>query len=389
MASSNERGLGRLAIAVAVLAILVGAGRWWWARHSIPSDLSRGGIELTYQVDAAGAIDRRFSRWLDELVRDLRARKTPPTAVAPEARSAVLAGVTPEQVKPVAAGLVVEATPDGRTRVSFGAERASYFEEQALQEQARTVYQRIEKVRWCVPTVELAGTRLKVGLPGVSAERLERLKSIIGMGAQLEFRELDPGEALIGVALPDGVKRADETWTRRDTGESLHAVALEASDRAALDRLKKTLALPGGVEALIERHESFDGEREAVAWRLELVRSEAEVTGDMVDEAEVATDKFSRRPQVALKFSDEGGRRFAELSTRLIGKKLAIVLDGEVLSVPVIETRIAGGRAVITMGTRESPEHELHQVEDLAAALRGGGLPAPMALESERQIAPR
>ena len=51
---------------------------------------------------------------------------------------------------------------------------------------------------------------------------------------------------------------------------------------------------------------------------------------------------------VALKFSDDGSRIFRNLTGQNIGRHLAIVLNGEVVSAPVIQTRIPTGRAVIT-----------------------------------------
>jgi preprotein translocase subunit SecD len=168
----------------------------------------------------------------------------------------------------------------------------------------------------------------------------------------------------------------------------MHAEVLEADDRAVLDLLRKRLVLPGGVEALLERREKLDGDAARPIWRLELVKRGAEVTGDMVDDATASTDKMSMRPVVNLVFSEQGGRRFADLSERLIGKKLAIVVDGQVMSAPVVESRIAGGRAMITLGGTKPPEQQIKEAQDLAAALRGGALPAPMSLASERRIAP-
>ena len=72
---------------------------------------------------------------------------------------------------------------------------------------------------------------------------------------------------------------------------------------------------------------------------------------------------------VGLEFSDEGGKKFADLTARNIGKPIAIVLDGEVLTNPVVQEAITGGRAQIS-GSRT-----MEEAEHLAILLRSGSLP--------------
>ena len=71
---------------------------------------------------------------------------------------------------------------------------------------------------------------------------------------------------------------------------------------------------------------------------------------------------------VGLEFSDEGGKKFADLTARNIGKPIAIVLDGEVLTNPVVQEAITGGRAQIS-GSRT-----MEEAEHLAILLRSGCL---------------
>lgn len=70
-----------------------------------------------------------------------------------------------------------------------------------------------------------------------------------------------------------------------------------------------------------------------------------------------------------MEFSDEGGKKFADLTARNIGKPIAIVLDGEVLTNPVVQEAITGGRAQIS-GSRT-----MEEAEHLAILLRSGSLP--------------
>ena len=75
---------------------------------------------------------------------------------------------------------------------------------------------------------------------------------------------------------------------------------------------------------------------------------------------------------------------YKELTARSIGRKLAISLDGRVRTAPVIETRIPGGRARISLGSWADPETLKDEARDLVAVLRAGALPAPIHVVERR-----
>lgn len=85
---------------------------------------------------------------------------------------------------------------------------------------------------------------------------------------------------------------------------------------------------------------------------------------------------------VRLEFSDEGGKKFADLTARNIGKPIAIVLDGEVLTNPVVQEAITGGRAQIS-GSRT-----MEEAEHLAILLRSGSLPVKIEVMENRTVGP-
>jgi preprotein translocase subunit SecD len=78
-------------------------------------------------------------------------------------------------------------------------------------------------------------------------------------------------------------------------------------------------------------------------------------------------------PYVMVEFSTEAGERFADLTGKNVERKLAIVLDGEVVSAPVIKERIPGGRAQITLGS-SSQQEKFAEARALAARLSSGFL---------------
>ena len=85
---------------------------------------------------------------------------------------------------------------------------------------------------------------------------------------------------------------------------------------------------------------------------------------------------------VAIEFTDEGADKFADLTAANVGHKIAILLDGEVLTAPVVNEPITGGKAVIT-GSRT-----LEEAKNLAILLRSGALPVKLRVMEVRTIGP-
>ncbi len=85
-------------------------------------------------------------------------------------------------------------------------------------------------------------------------------------------------------------------------------------------------------------------------------------------------------PSVALQFSEEGGKKFAEITKKSIGKPLAIFLDDQIITAPVVRDAITDGRAVI------SGKFSLEDAKRLAIQLNAGALPVPIKVIEQRSI---
>lgn len=114
-----------------------------------------------------------------------------------------------------------------------------------------------------------------------------------------------------------------------------------------------------------------------------LVAKDASLTGDLLVNAKT---EFSSRgfgePYVSLTLNSKGAQIFANVTATNIGKRLAIVLDGKVVSAPVIREAIPSGQAQI------SGNFSVNEANDLAVVLRAGALPAPVVVEEERTVGP-
>ena len=116
--------------------------------------------------------------------------------------------------------------------------------------------------------------------------------------------------------------------------------------------------------------------------RLYVTEEDSFVTGDMLEDATAQRDPQFNQPQVSFQFNRAGGRRFSNFTTAHIGDYIAIVLDDEIVSAPVVQDRI-GAAGVINMGNADMVE-----AADLALVLRAGALPARLAIMEERTVGP-
>ena len=116
--------------------------------------------------------------------------------------------------------------------------------------------------------------------------------------------------------------------------------------------------------------------------RLMITEEDSFVTGEMLETATAQRDPQFNQPQVAFQFNRAGGRRFSNFTTQHIGDYIAIVLDDEIVSAPVVQDRI-GAAGVINMGNADMVE-----AGDLALVLRAGALPARLEIMEERTVGP-
>jgi preprotein translocase subunit SecD len=96
----------------------------------------------------------------------------------------------------------------------------------------------------------------------------------------------------------------------------------------------------------------------------------------------VSIDQNTSEPYVSVELNAAGAKAFGELTETNVGRRLAIILDGNVHSAPVIRERIPSGQAQITGGFSSE------EATDLAIVLRAGALPAPVQVLEERTVGP-
>ena len=105
-----------------------------------------------------------------------------------------------------------------------------------------------------------------------------------------------------------------------------------------------------------------------------------QLTGKYIKTARVEYDGRTGKPQIGLVFNDEGAKIFGEITKNNIGKQLAILLDGQIISAPTIQAEILGGQAQIT------GSFSIQEANDLSRGLKYGALPVAIELIGTQTI---
>ncbi|PIS21512.1 protein translocase subunit SecD [candidate division WWE3 bacterium CG_4_10_14_0_2_um_filter_42_7] len=110
------------------------------------------------------------------------------------------------------------------------------------------------------------------------------------------------------------------------------------------------------------------------------VFAKTDLSGKDLSRAAVTFDSKTGAPQISIEFTDEGAKKFAEITKRNVQKPLAIFLDGVVLTAPIVQEEITGGQAVIT------GQFTLDEAKLLSVQLNAGSLPVSISVLSQKNI---
>ena len=106
------------------------------------------------------------------------------------------------------------------------------------------------------------------------------------------------------------------------------------------------------------------------------------MSGENLIDAQPKYDNLNNEPIVSFTLDRLGSQRFGRATSKNIGKRIAIILDNEAISAPVIKDAITGGSGTI------SGDFTFQTATDLALLLRSGALPTPLSIVEERTVGP-
>jgi protein-export membrane protein SecD len=343
----------------------------------------QGGIDLTLYVDVDEAVRSTVQREIQPLKSAARKDGVELVEVRRDRREPQLlvhagAGVTVDAMKKVINGRL-QAYEYKETREEAGVSwmvfrigeaRAAEIRKQAVEQAREVIDSRINSSGVKEPSITRKGeTGVNVQLPGESD--IEKAKTSFGTTARLEFLLVD--------------EEADQKAVEQAALDLIGSLpAEEAKDD---QRLSELLADRGVLQPgqRLFWHYTDAQPRERV--NPLVLKDEVLLTGDDVATAYTNLDQQAGQYYVALDFKPHGSAVFSEVTGNNVGKRLAIVLDGELRSAPTIQTKISG-TASITVGGGNMQD-SFANASDLARFLRSGALPAPVTVGEVRQIGPQ
>lgn len=147
---------------------------------------------------------------------------------------------------------------------------------------------------------------------------------------------------------------------------------------------------PGQTEQILNKQKEIGGKtmeeiQKIENWQLALEDPyfiPTRLTGKYLKGAEIGFEQTTYKPIVLLQFNDEGAEIFKELTSRNVGKRLAIYIDQIPISAPVVQEAISGGKAQIT------GNFTTDTAKELARNLSAGALPVPIKLISQQTVGP-
>jgi len=289
--------------------------------------------------------------------------------------------------------LIESARLQGGREVRFGLSRSVTAE--LLGRTAEIIRRRVEGLTDRAVISRVAGEQVIVEIPERAAAVLARLEDARGAGHvllaallaphSLEFRVVDDADKTVaGLGLPPGITLE---WDRYEGpgGALVSSPYLRSKDRAQLATYVQDKA-PRGREFRLQQ---LHGRGTETSARTYLLDRRAGLTGEYINDVRVAFENSSaekNRPYVQVTFNGTGAELFAKLTAANVKKRMAIVLDNNVDSAPIIQTGIPGGICSIHLGGLKPLGEVLQEAKDLVATLRFGALPVPVRLVSEEHI---
>jgi preprotein translocase subunit SecD len=309
----------------------------------------QGGIHLVLGIDLDKALEAQVERAATSVRAALERRgvgvkrieRRGSTELVVELASAQTWSTAQTAVAELATFEIKEADQAAaRFVLAMSPREVAQLKDLAVRQGLETIRNRVDQFGVAEPSIQQQGdNRILIQLPGVQDP--ERAKALIGKTALLEFKlideKVDPERAV-----REGVPEGDELLHQR-----------------RVDRETKQ-----------ERKIPY------------VVQKKTLLTGADLSTARVSIDQNTSEPYVSVEFNAAGAKAFGELTEANVGRRLAIVLDGNVHSAPVIRERIPSGQAQITGGFTSE------EATDLAIVLRAGALPAPVQVLEERTVGP-
>lgn len=316
-----------------------------WMQDKLPSFLPtqtvnlgldlRGGSHLLLEVETDAVLKEKTQALVDQTRKDFRKKRIGYRGLSMsgntlrfELRDSGQEEAARKVMREIDRMLSVDVQ-DGVFSASFSDKAIRDGQRAAMDQSIEIVRRRIDETGTREPSIQRQGdNRILVQLPGV--DNPQRIKDLLGQTAKLTFRLVN--------------EEASYNSNARISSKYERMPSQEDPNRS---------------------------------W---VVQKRVMISGDTLEDAQPSFQ--DNQAVVSFKFNAKGGRLFGEATRNNVGHLFAIVLDGKVISAPVIREPITGGRGVI------SGSFSTQSAQDFALLLRAGALPAPIKIIEERTVGP-
>ncbi len=240
-----------------------------------------------------------------------------------------------------------------------------------------------------------SGHRILIQIPGADEAQAKAAEEAVRKPAFLEFRlvhknnSLLATEAMASAVTPAGFRRStcdgQPCFVRIEDGTEASWSKLKERDTNFQERELHKLAVAVKAEPLVYECVLEDVGTDpagAEAYRPMFVSRSANNTMNGSTVTKASPNKDMQGIVVNLEFNDEGAKKFGALTSRNVGRQLAVVLDDVVQSAPVLREAITGGHCQISGG------FSWKEAADLSAVLNAGALTAPIRVLEKRSVSP-
>jgi preprotein translocase subunit SecD len=329
----------------------------WWTKI-MPSEKIhlgldlRGGMHLLLEVEVQKAVESAIDKYASD-IKDILTKKDVPFVQAERAAEGKISVILPDskandrfsqvladQFSNLKVASLRQQGGKFQYLLEINPKEVKSIEESAVRQGLETIRNRIDQFGVSEPVIAPQGeNQILVQLPGIKDP--QRAVELIGRTALLEFKLVDDENSL-EEALKGNIPPGDEILNQKVT----------------------------------------DRETGVVTRRPYLLKKRSLMTGDVLTDARMRIKSDFNEPYVSIDFDARGARLFDQITAENVKKRLAIVLDNNVYSAPVIQERISGGKAQIT--GHFTPE----EASDLGIVLRAGALPAPVRVIQNVTVGP-
>jgi preprotein translocase subunit SecD len=344
----------------------------WYQQSRINLGLDlRGGAHFLLEADLRSVLTERLTNLSDSVRGELRKQQVGFKDVTVEPGRAVVVTLRDEAQRAKALEAIrnvdpaLAATGNGDTiRLTYSDQDLFRRKKEVIDQSIEILRRRVDETGTIEPTIVRQGDdRILLQVPGI--KDTTDLKRKINQTAKLTFHLINEDVAATGQNLPATLP---PTTTLVPTREGMQA--LRATNPKAWEEIQN--ANPKLSPEQICRR--FQPPCLPVLKRVV-------VGGEDLDDAKATFEQQQGgRPIISFTFNSAGGRAFCAATRANIQKRLAIQLDNEIISAPVVQSAICGGSGIIT-GTFTT-----QQTQEQALLLRSGALPATLSIIEERTV---